>query len=113
MATLLGQNQDPRSRWRELRSAGKCLICSAGALTSALVLINSYLNLNFMASLPMPDEVLGSTAHFFAERARLDAVLAAASASVLTICVPTLFLEFIRRRRAAKDELDTPTVARS
>src|SRR5690349_10982617 len=81
------------------RFVAKCLICMLGLITSSLVLLISYTNLAFMARFQMPEKVLGRMAHDFATKAMRDSILAALSASVLTVCLPWIVREFRTRRK--------------
>jgi hypothetical protein len=80
----------------------KSILCLLGFIGSSLVLLNSYFNLILMARFPMPEKVLGRMAHEFSTQAMRDSMLAALSASILTICASWLGSEFIRRRRPRK-----------
>jgi hypothetical protein len=85
--------------WKDVLKHG---VYYLAAVASALVLVNSYLNVSFMAKFPMTESVSGQMAHEFAVRAKLDWFESVVAAGVVTFCTSRLWSEFARRRRIAQ-----------
>jgi hypothetical protein len=89
--------------WTPPTAIVKTLFYFGGLIVAIPIFLDSYMNLAFMAGLPLPESVRGAMAHNMAAEAEFDGLLMAPLSCFSTLCVVGVWVEIARNKRRRSD----------